>query len=304
MLSEVERAGWALIGLAWAGLGVALLPLVPSGCRVRVRIRRGRPRPSRSRTTLGRALSVLGFALALSGSPAHAQGRPPVPPSRVSADAPTPPWTATGGSPPPRPPVPFEALQVRVGSEEGREVLMERLAEAGSSPLEGRGAVEEGSVELEPPSDPRSATAHPAIHGRPGPVSPLFPRSGNRSPRAPFAERLERAAAMQRHPAGKGLEARVRNDPQLRAADGERREVPNTAGGRAKVPGSHANLATWTVRPSDTLWDIASEVLGTDDLVRIARYWPRIHRANPHIKDPHLIQPGEVLRLPEESRVG
>jgi nucleoid-associated protein YgaU len=57
------------------------------------------------------------------------------------------------------------------------------------------------------------------------------------------------------------------------------------------------------VKPGDSLWSIAAEVLGTDDPGRIARYWPRIHRANRQIigANPNLIFPGQVLELPAEE---
>jgi nucleoid-associated protein YgaU len=56
----------------------------------------------------------------------------------------------------------------------------------------------------------------------------------------------------------------------------------------------------------DTLWDIAALALNTDDARRIARYWPRIHRANREVlgPDPSLIFPGTVLVLPAEECVG
>ncbi|MGI8621584.1 MAG: LysM peptidoglycan-binding domain-containing protein [Actinomycetota bacterium] len=52
----------------------------------------------------------------------------------------------------------------------------------------------------------------------------------------------------------------------------------------------------------DSLWTIASRVLDTDDLRLIARYWPRIHRANRDLigATPNLIRPGWVLELPPE----
>ena len=58
----------------------------------------------------------------------------------------------------------------------------------------------------------------------------------------------------------------------------------------------------YTVRPGDSLWDIAEMKLGTTEARRIARYWPRIHRANRDIigGDPNLIVPGQVLTLPPE----
>jgi resuscitation-promoting factor RpfA len=58
------------------------------------------------------------------------------------------------------------------------------------------------------------------------------------------------------------------------------------------------------VKPGDSLWSIAAEVLGTSDPARIARYWPRIHRTNRELigADPNLIFPGQVLELPDETR--
>jgi nucleoid-associated protein YgaU len=56
------------------------------------------------------------------------------------------------------------------------------------------------------------------------------------------------------------------------------------------------------VREGDTLWSIAAVTLRTEDAQRIARYWPRIHRANRTLigRNPNLIFPGQVLRLPAE----
>ena len=57
------------------------------------------------------------------------------------------------------------------------------------------------------------------------------------------------------------------------------------------------------VLPGETLWSIAAERLRTDDVRRIARYWPRIHRANRDEigPNPNLIRPGQVLELPPEE---
>jgi nucleoid-associated protein YgaU len=45
-------------------------------------------------------------------------------------------------------------------------------------------------------------------------------------------------------------------------------------------------------------------VLATDDPVRIARYWARIHRANREtVPDPDLIFPGQILTLPDPCHV-
>ncbi|HEX9687773.1 MAG TPA: LysM peptidoglycan-binding domain-containing protein [Thermoanaerobaculia bacterium] len=53
-------------------------------------------------------------------------------------------------------------------------------------------------------------------------------------------------------------------------------------------------LQTYTVAKGDSLSQIAERVYGKASL------WPKIYEANrDHVKDPDLIFPGQVLRLPE-----
>jgi hypothetical protein len=48
---------------------------------------------------------------------------------------------------------------------------------------------------------------------------------------------------------------------------------------------------TYTVRRGDTLWDISAKFLAKPWL------WPEIWQANPQVRNPHLIYPGDVLNL-------
>ncbi|MDQ3662460.1 MAG: LysM peptidoglycan-binding domain-containing protein [Actinomycetota bacterium] len=89
--------------------------------------------------------------------------------------------------------------------------------------------------------------------------------------------------------------SRIEPLPQPPPPIGERPSDPRRA------PSSECR-GRYRVVAGDSLWTIAGRVLDTEDPRRIARYWPRIHRANRSLigTTPNLIRPGWVLELPPE----
>jgi hypothetical protein len=59
----------------------------------------------------------------------------------------------------------------------------------------------------------------------------------------------------------------------------------------AGAPLRRGHPDSYTVRRGDTLWDISAKFLAKPWL------WPEIWQANPQVRNPHLIYPGDVLNL-------
>lgn len=69
-------------------------------------------------------------------------------------------------------------------------------------------------------------------------------------------------------------------------------EGPNqTVGAGSNIPLSADAPDTYVVKTGDTLWDISKVFL------REPWYWPEIWYVNPQVQNPHLIYPGDVLKL-------
>ena len=82
----------------------------------------------------------------------------------------------------------------------------------------------------------------------------------------------------------------------LRTASAVALLVVGTYAASAQLREGHPD--TYVVKRGDTLWDIAGRFLQKPWL------WPEIWQANPQIKNPHLIYPGDVISLAYLDRVG
>src|SRR3972149_2470935 len=54
---------------------------------------------------------------------------------------------------------------------------------------------------------------------------------------------------------------------------------------------SGEEVITYTIVPRDTLWHISGRFL------KNPFKWPKIWKLNPYIKNPHLIYPGNIVRI-------
>jgi nucleoid-associated protein YgaU len=186
--------------------------------------------------------------------------------------------TSMGGPLPPLPPVP------------GREIS--ELSSSG--PVYRIQATIRSGRAVFPPAVPERSV-HPAVHATTRHDiridGPLFHRGGRTV--------VTRVAGGAGFPRSKKLAMRLHHS-------GHGKSPSDRTGANGKHPIARAcEEPTHRVREGDTLWSIAAEVLQTDDLRRIARYWPKIHRANRELlgPDPRLIFPDQLLVLPPECDV-
>ncbi|HEY7875363.1 MAG TPA: hypothetical protein VIG64_09600 [Actinomycetota bacterium] len=200
--------------------------------------------------------------------PAAAHRRVPAAPSWRAPDAAAPPWSATSGFAPPRP-------LVRIRAQHDDLSKLPAPPAAGRSAASRRDGHAAGGRSVASPRrlDPDETPDLVEQNGerrRPEPPAHRRPSPGARPYDPP---RDERARSRARHPAGRTT---------------------------ALCP--EATHRHRVVVYGDTLWDIAAEVLETDDVARISRYWPLIHHENRSTigADPSLIYPGTVLELPPE----
>ena len=142
---------------------------------------------------------------------------------------------------------------------------------------------------------------HPAVHSSLStvvPVRPLFPRAGD-----VLERKAERRAAMERHPAGKGIPLRpdgtaTRPEPSVPKASA------TTSGAKAEKVvdlSTPTGCRRHTVQPGETLWGIARRWSGSERPIEIHRLTLQIHRLNRDTigPDPDLILPGQILVLPK-----
>lgn len=87
--------------------------------------------------------------------------------------------------------------------------------------------------------------------------------------------------------AGLTVTAGVLAPPSLLAQD----RPAQTVGSGSNIPLATNAPDEYVVKPGDTLWDISKVFL------REPWYWPEIWYVNPQIANPHLIYPGDVLKL-------
>lgn len=91
--------------------------------------------------------------------------------------------------------------------------------------------------------------------------------------------------------AGLTVTAGVLAPKSILAQDGAGPAMGQTVGSGSNIPLSADAPDQYVVKTGDTLWDISKVFL------REPWYWPEIWYVNPQVANPHLIYPGDVLKL-------
>ena len=300
-----EQSTWALrSGLIALGAWLLVLLLTDLSRAARARTKASLDPRSLAmlETASGRVLhwrlyTILGFGLLLAPAPGSLARRMATPSSRhaETAESSRP---RTGGSPPPLPSVP--------GRESSQSPSAHPLFRIEGSFHSNGSKLESDALRSD------SELLHPAMHSGRGTRTridgPLFARGGR-----PVASHLaptlgfprSKELSMLLHPSGRsesGDDGRNTGPREERVKPGASASSPNSRTDRDRDESEGCSARRHLVREGETLWSIAADVLATDDIRRIARYWPQIHRANREIigSDPNLLFPRQLLVLPPE----
>ena len=91
--------------------------------------------------------------------------------------------------------------------------------------------------------------------------------------------------------AGLTVTAGLLAPPSILAQEGASPSVGQTVGSGSNIPLAANAPDQYVVKTGDTLWDISRVFL------KEPWYWPEIWYVNPQVANPHLIYPGDVLKL-------
>lgn len=224
---------------------------------------------------VARALSFLGCALTLQATPAAAQTRRPVPPSRTVRHA-APPWSEARGTQS----VPL--ARARVSSIPLRPVdhpAVHRTRQAPPHRLFPRLA----EVQEQRQARAESMRKHPAGKGaRVGQDTRAAVRTSSPGQEMGGGESTRSTNGWNQ------AEAEHQTSP-MKAIPDRRRQQPGTIPSRS-----------YRVRAGDTLWDIAARADAGADAQRTRTLTMQLYRYNRDVigPNPNLILPGQVLRLP------